>query len=127
MKMKVTEKPPEINDELNEGDQSDSLLNEMDENKYKVQVGINERIRRRKSGHLTKTFVDSCEVDCTVQSLFILDLQETTLQSKDSSFILYNNLLWFKMNNGCFTKYTKRTSHRVVLQFMCHRSRQLLK
>ena len=43
--MKVTENPPEIKDELNEGDPSDSLLNsllnEMDEDKYKVQVGIN--------------------------------------------------------------------------------------
>ena len=61
--MKVTEKPPEIKDELNEGDPSDSLLNsllnEMDEDKYKVQVGINgvrwnERIRQ------TKISADPC-------------------------------------------------------------------
>ena len=44
--MKVIENPPEIKNELNEGDQSDSLLNEMDEDNYKVQVGINERIRQ---------------------------------------------------------------------------------
>ena len=54
MKMKVTEKPPEIKDELNEGDQSDSLLNKMDEDKYKVQVWINERIRQAEIWPLDK-------------------------------------------------------------------------
>ena len=58
--MKVTEKPPEIKDELNEGDPLDSLLNEIDQDKYKVQVGINERIRQAEIRPLDKMFVDSC-------------------------------------------------------------------
>ena len=61
--MKVTEKPPEIKDELNECDPSDSLLNsllnEMDEDKYKVQVGIN-RVRWNERIRQTKISVDSC-------------------------------------------------------------------
>ena len=58
--MKVTEKPPEIKDELNEGDPLDSLLNEIDQDKYKVQVGINERIRQAEIRPLDKMSVDSC-------------------------------------------------------------------
>ena len=50
MKMKVTEKPPEIKDEPDESDPLNSLLNKLDEDEYQGQVRIDERRLRIKTG-----------------------------------------------------------------------------
>lgn len=57
MNMKVTEKPPEIKDELDESDPLNSLLNKLDENEYQGQVRINEWIRQTEIKPLRRSLI----------------------------------------------------------------------